>query len=643
MEGFLKVAAERGKLGNLGQGGSVHDKDAGLGVMELETNEESEQLSTPSSSFITVPKAKQNGFTSTIPVLPISFISPFRGMDKAQDASQTMNYEPVLPIERPSQLWKGSFMREVFARRNFIELPSKSTALVLIGEAFRSFNSTFTIFNQENFLETFHDRYSESSPSDPGWWACLNVVLALAHRFRAMRTLESHHENSQSCGHMQNALAVVSELTMLHNSLSAVQALVGMAIVLQGTPNPRLCSVLIAAAMKLAQTMGLHRKNEDPTLSEAEIEQRKRVFWITYILDKDISLRSGQPPSQDDDDMDVELPSETISDLPPSETLVDGINFFNCRIGLAIIQGQVYKRLYSVKAARQSVSEQLFATYELNATLAAWRKNVLIDFDDETMTTLQAPIALAFLHKIILRFTYVNCLIAIHRPFPQNSGSIGWDEICVTEARKAVRLIDVTPRGDYASAWCVLPPSFSPSLRVRRLLIRDRLLIHYFFAAVTTILHAVVLNPTHLFARSDVKLVEPFLGLLELLAREGKSEEVQRMSDFCQDLNTKIKGQREEVQLMCERCRDLKETAEEAVRRANSRMLRDGKEEREEEGGGKESLGDFIWRVECQSMGCPSSGLPGVEPEVAAMEQVGAENWVGFVGDGFNTFDTMVE
>ena len=397
-------------------------------------------------------KKSATTYDSLIPSISISSsLSNFFG---APSHDPAMIFEPALNSERPSPIWKGSLVRDVFTRRTFRELPSKFIALTLIDEAFNSLNSALPLFDQKIFMDVVHDQYSESGPDDPGWWACINVVLSLAHRFRAMRTLQSSIENGEACAYMQNALGVVSELTMLHNSLPAVQALLGMAVVLEGTPNPRLCSVLVANAMRLAQAMGLHRQNNDSSLTEAEVEQRKRVFWIAYLLDKDISLRTGQPPAQDEDDMDVKIPSYNTPHLPLDGSDIDSIDFFNSRIGLAIIQGQVYKRLYSVKAMRQSESEQFLAVHELNAMLSTWRSSVPIDFDEETLTTLQAPICPSVLHKIILRFNYVNCLIIIHRPFPRDNGSSApSDELCVSEARKAVQLIKITPQGDYACAW----------------------------------------------------------------------------------------------------------------------------------------------------------------------------------------------
>ncbi|TAQ88844.1 hypothetical protein B7494_g2839 [Chlorociboria aeruginascens] len=438
-----------------------------------------------------------------------------------------------LPVGQhsPSTL-NGCLVRDVVPHRTFHELPSESSAVVLIDEAFQSFIKYFPIFDQQSFMQLFHDHYSGCTPNDPGWWACVNVVLALAHRFRAMRTFKTEHENKQACNYMHNAVSVVSELTMLHNSLPAIQALLGMTIVLQGTPNPWLCSVLLAAALKLAQTMGLHRHNQNPSLAEWQIEERKNVFWIIYILDKDISLRAGHPPAQDDDDMDVELPSRMVSNLPLTMSGVDTISFFDARIRLAVIQGRIYKKLYSVKATRQSHVQKLAATRELDIILRNWRSTLSIDFEENEIIELGAPITAAILHIIILRMSYVKCMIILHLPSslgnnPTINALLGLQDyvlcpesIDITEARKAIRLIQIIPKGDYACTW---------------------LLISDFFAVVNILLQNILISPADPQAHSDLLLIEPFLQLLQVLSKEGKSEEVQKMYESCTDLGSRAR------------------------------------------------------------------------------------------------------
>lgn len=344
-------------------------------------------------------------------------------------------------------------------------LPSKTVALELVNEAFSSFYSFYPLFDQEDFLQNFHAHYLGSNPSKTAWWACVNVVLSLAHRLRAMHTSETAYETAQSCKFAHNALAVVSPLSLLHNSLPAVQALVGMAVVIQGTPYSDLSLSLIATALKLAQIMGLHRKVQDPSLTEAQAEQRRRVFWMAYFLDKDLSLRMCVPFSQDDNDMDADLPTVTSSEIQFRDSIY-AINFFNSHIGLAVIQGQIYRGLYSVQATNQPAAQRAAVAQELNALLSYWRSGVPIDLEDYPVAPPHhGSLPIEFLHILVLRFTYIHCLGMIDRHLrqtkelqddmaPEAQGTLtSTESLYILESRKAVRLIKMVPHGNYPYIW----------------------------------------------------------------------------------------------------------------------------------------------------------------------------------------------
>jgi hypothetical protein len=115
-----------------------------------------------------------------------------------------------------------------------------------------------------------------------------------------------------------------------------------------------------------------------------------------------MSLQTRDPPSLDDDDIDVDLPTEAIELNPMG--VVD-INFFSLRIGLAIIQGQIYKRLSSTKALKHSELERSLAAKELNAILETWKRSVPIGFSNlNTNTALESSLP-TLLHTIVLKFT----------------------------------------------------------------------------------------------------------------------------------------------------------------------------------------------------------------------------------------------
>ena len=319
--------------------------------------------------------------------------------------------------------WEYITLNDVFSRRAFKTLPSKSDTFNLINKAFQYFHTALPIFDRVDFMKEFGERYFpprvSDSCSDAAWWASINVVLAFAHRFRAMHTRKPHSEDREAWGYLQNALTVITELTLCPPSLLAVQALLGMAILVQATSNPGPCEVLVATAMRLAQSMGLHRQEQKKQLNmeqKAQREQRQSVFWIAYSLDKEISIRTGQPPSQDEEDMDVELPAETVNLDKQTEGRVIGVSIFYLRIGLAIIQGKIYKRLCSMSAQKLSRTERLVSVQELEVTLEEWKTGVPIDFGatflSSEVLTEDLP---ALLHMAIIRFSYLKSLDVIRR------------------------------------------------------------------------------------------------------------------------------------------------------------------------------------------------------------------------------------
>lgn len=338
------------------------------------------------------------------------------------------------------------------------QLPTKAVALELVKETFNNYNRFLPLFDEEDFLREFQLKYLTSNPGDAGWWACLNVVLSIAHRLRALRTLDPTHENSLASGYIQNALSVVSELNVSNRGLSAVQALAGIACILQGTPNPEPASMLVAAALRLAQAMNLHRECSDPTLTKSQAETRRRVFWKVYVLDKDISLRTVRPFSQDDDDMDVRLPSNTGFDSC-------NVDLFNYRIGLAVIQGQVYKQLYSIRAGRQTETRRAIAAQELSSVLSYWKSNAQLESPEDSMMLSGSKISGEMIHKVVLRLTYIHCLAMIDRHLPPTARSpfnqeFGRSELlspqgslCLAESRKAIRLIEAIPQEDCSCVW----------------------------------------------------------------------------------------------------------------------------------------------------------------------------------------------
>jgi hypothetical protein len=338
--------------------------------------------------------------------------------------------------------------------------------LDLISQSFQGFNDAYPIFDKATFMSTFEAQYTVDIKSkNPSWWACLNVVLALTHQFRAKVSADIG-EDREAWGYFQNALATINQLMIMQSTLASVQALLGMSIAILGTPHQGPVALLASTAIKLAHRIGLHRQCQDPGLSQAEIEERKRVFWVAFSLDKDISLQTRQPPTQNDDDMDVDLPSENSHSLILPREEKTTVFYFRSR--LAIIQGQIYKHLLSVNASKQSSTQRAIAAKELETKLQTWRASVPVElFRDYWGPTSDGPPSDICRHPVYLQLSYFQSIAIIHESLPilpwyqevQASSDdvrlyiMSAPMVYATEARNAIRLLNVTPRRKFACVW----------------------------------------------------------------------------------------------------------------------------------------------------------------------------------------------
>jgi hypothetical protein len=312
--------------------------------------------------------------------------------------------------------WKEDVFSDIFHRRVFTPLPPKEEAISMLESFFEAFNPLFPLFHQPTFMHLVERQYTGHSHDGSGWWASLNVALALAYILRKMSNSQHNDDEQKAWSFMKNALGVLSELTVRNTDLQSVQALLGMAHFMQTTSNPQLSLSLSSAAIRVSHSIGLHRENLLLNLSPVESEVRKRVFWVGYILDQDTSLRSGRPAAQDDSDMDMSLPDENPSDGVGDISLSSGTgkcNIFRFYCELALIQSKVHKMLYSVKASAYTSEETRDITAVLNCEMEKWKDRLPQEFRPGHV--IKTTKNLLLWHVVMLHFLYHNCVMMANR------------------------------------------------------------------------------------------------------------------------------------------------------------------------------------------------------------------------------------
>lgn len=327
--------------------------------------------------------------------------------------------------------------------------------MLLVGEFLSHFNHTIPIVDETSLVRLAERQFSWNPDDSPSSWVLLNVVLAFAYRERAQASSDAEDDWQKSLGHVKNALNVLVDLFLRNADLPAVQGLLGLAIYFQGTPNAQALFMLAASAMRLSHSIGLHR-NTTSGFTPAEIEERRRTFWVAFILDADISLRVGRPPVQDMEDYNTPLPAESPHDGRGIISINgNSINLFRQLAQFATVQRLVYRHLQTVTAGHQSKDMAYKSARGCEVALLQWSSSTPDIFQPESIFASEPSNSREHLLRLNLAY---HCCYASLRQLPlaplSSNGSFNETQAEVDRDIAALRLRSI----DSARSALVLLP-----------------------------------------------------------------------------------------------------------------------------------------------------------------------------------------
>ncbi|PWY79896.1 C6 transcription factor [Aspergillus eucalypticola CBS 122712] len=398
--------------------------------------------------------------------------------------------------------WRPEVFHDLFASQVFKPLPPRAEVFTLLRDYFRTVNRLFPLYDESSFMQLVEWQYTQQTCDDAARWASINIILSLAYEYRFSNCQKSEKDRERAWLYYKNAMSVFAELSLRRTDLLSVQALLGMAFFLRGNSGTQSALPIITAAMRICQRMGLHRNIPRPYLTPKEQEQRRRVFWIAYILDQSACVRSGSAPAQHFEDFDVDFPVDHIHD--PFVKARDG-SFFRHLCQLTVIKSRVFSKLYAAKALENKSPEEIYNNIrELHDELEEWKRVNALEFRMKQRGAGQ-DFLIGFA-SAGLQFVYYNTMIMIHRlplmiQFASahciargNHPPMDYDlisseasasaAICVQAARDTVRLVNNLPWGDIAWIWSLL---------------------YYIFLAVMNIFVNILRDPQHKKVEDDLQ------------------------------------------------------------------------------------------------------------------------------------------
>lgn len=195
------------------------------------------------------------------------------------------------------------------------------------------------------------------------------ILLILAYGQMYSVNQWSGTEGPPGFSYFKHALWLLPDIHQ-EGSIMFVEVLGLIAPYMQNLNRKDAAFLYIGLALRMAISLGLHQEVEDPGIDLVEREHRRRVWWSVYSMDRIISVKSGNPISIHDEDINVAMPS-AISGADPNMSTPRVLAHYT---QLSRILGNIGATVYRKK--HKSGTSLLASVQEIMNDLADWVKEV---------------------------------------------------------------------------------------------------------------------------------------------------------------------------------------------------------------------------------------------------------------------------
>ncbi|KAJ7926737.1 fungal-specific transcription factor domain-containing protein [Mycena leptocephala] len=353
---------------------------------------------------------------------------------------------------RRLQYWRWKPWQSAECRTKTYDFPSEPLMGQLLELYFTHQNIYLPLLHRPTFergvLEGLHLR-------DDGFAATVLVVCAIGSRWSMDPRMTGA---GLSCGwEWFNQVPQVERHLFGQTKLYDLQYYCLAVEFLAGSSSPQACWMLAGIGLRLAQTVGIHRRTSRIEVPSVERELLKRAFWVLVWLDRNISSGLGHPCALQYDDFDVELPLECddefwehpIHPFQQPGGLPSRITFFNMMIRLQHILSFSLKTLYGLRKVRvfltadQNAYEEK-AVAEFDSALNTWRDQI----PEHLRWDPRRADPVFFDQSVALYCGYYHLQILIHRQFIPvvrkfATTALPSLAICTSAARACANMVDV--------------------------------------------------------------------------------------------------------------------------------------------------------------------------------------------------------
>ncbi|RPA91867.1 hypothetical protein L873DRAFT_1818598 [Choiromyces venosus 120613-1] len=203
----------------------------------------------------------------------------------------------------------------------------------------------------------------------------LYMVFAIATAMSSRTDALPERYHASAMLHMDS---LFSSISLTNNRLDGLKGILLLALYSIMRPAAPGVWYVLGAAMRLAIDLGLHQENTqkaEKMWDPLTLDERRRLWWCTYCLDRQICVYLGRPFGIADEAIKTPFPDEEVdgwSDAPQIDTGSDDKRIRSCRtISIHIFRiRQIQSEIQQVLYQSSSALPRQFSSVE------EWRKDV---------------------------------------------------------------------------------------------------------------------------------------------------------------------------------------------------------------------------------------------------------------------------
>ncbi|KAL4790518.1 hypothetical protein BDV19DRAFT_382272 [Aspergillus venezuelensis] len=294
-------------------------------------------------------------------------------------------------------------------------------------------HTIFPVIDAELFTPTIKAAYShsEAGPCQSSR-ACIFALLALISGVDYPRAHCSVPvpPNIPRDDFILEAQKLLGLTVCEESNLDTLQANVIMGYVKLMIGDVQASTRFISIASRSIIAAGIHTmtdpekmpQNADADPNEVRVNKHLRnLFWLCYLLDKDLALRTGQSHCLKDEDCNLQLPRDYVANLfsrvtyPAPRSSDDG-PLFPVELRLSLIKSRIFTALYSYQGLQRSDAEIIKLIRELDDDLEHWRLSIPPDLRPTLTygTTMNKSPNTMTMVLIIIHLNYYFCVNIVH-------------------------------------------------------------------------------------------------------------------------------------------------------------------------------------------------------------------------------------